>query len=765
MKTLICALAVASTCSPGFAAEESPFAGCIPRVASLVESDGLGFDLGPDSGVFFEGAEAERVAQFFADWLRRGTGWAVPVQAVGPGGEASRGLVFALGGELAPEAYRIVVTDGRMRVTGGSGAGLFFATSTLRQSFTPELEGRDNWGNASRVHFPPLQLDDAPRFRWRGLMLDVGRYMYAPEDIKRLLDAMALLKLNVLQLHLTEDQGWRIEIKAHPRLTEVGAWRNSSPVYGHRNESDGVRYGGFYTQAELRDLVAYAAALHIDIMPEIELPGHSTAAIAAYPELGVHEFSAGLEVGTRWGVHPNTLNPSETTLRFYEDVFDEVIDIFPFGFVHIGGDEAPKGQWRDSPSVQARMAELGLANEEELQAWFVAHFEKYLAERGRRLVGWDEINEGGLPAGATMMVWRGWHYGVEAARAGHDIIMAPTSHTYFDYYQGPAENEPEAIGGLLPIEKVYAFEPVPEELTAEEAAHVLGGQAQLWSEYLPTFEQVEYMAFPRALALAEVLWSPKAARDWDDFERRLEPSMEGSLLEHLGNMGVSYRMLSPKFDVDAILFEGMTTFNAPNRGDLRYTVDGSLPAADSIDLMTAEFEGQLKLETSLVLAAASVRADGRVGPPARVHFVRVSQMEPGTTAALKPGLDEWTLPGARRAFASAADYAETAPVPIAADSIHATPQAAQRFAGLLEVDAPGIYTVRVGSDDGTRVLLGGEVVLDNGGMHGHVEKTARVKMPAGCFAFALDYFDAGGAASLELQIDGPGGWRLLRAPH
>ena len=491
---------------------------------------------------------ARREAERLAAYLNAGTGWQVRTGAGESSGGAIHFSIVADPGFLAgagPEAYRIETGGGQLRVEARTGRGLFYASQTLRQWLGPDFApGAAEGSSAARVDLrvvlEPLTIEDAPRFTWRGMHLDVGRYLYEVEEIQRLLDTMAFYKFNVFHWHLTEDQGWRIEIEKYPRLTEVGAFRKSTPVRGDRTQDDGVPYGGFYTQEQIEEVVAHAADLYIDVMPEIELPGHSTAAIAAYPHLGNPEFVDGLEVGHRWGVHPNTLSPQPSTLSFYEDVFDEVLALFPFEFVHIGGDEAPKTQWRESPTAQARMRELGLETEEELQAWFVAHFERYLSERGRRLVGWDEIHEGGLPAGATMMVWRGWEHGIEAARKGHDIIMAPTTHTYFDYYQAEPEGEPEAIGGLLPLEKVYSFEPVPEELTPQEARHILGAQGQLWSEYLHEWSKVEYMAFPRALALAEVVWSPAELRDWEDFRRRLE-----SQLDHLDARGIGYRPPDP----------------------------------------------------------------------------------------------------------------------------------------------------------------------------------------------------------------------------
>ncbi len=511
----------------------------VPRPKSVRSTAGESFSITPATEILWQGIDQGQASQLSA-LIGAATGWKHSSRG-GSDGTGSIHIVLdaALAERIPEEGYELQLIDQQLHIRGSNAQGLFYGVQTLVQMLPVQPAGAAD-AKSILLPFETLNIEDAPRFAWRGMHLDVGRYMYPVEDIKSFLDNMAFYKFNVFHWHLTEDQGWRIEIKAFPKLTEVGAYRGSSPTYGKRRESDGTPYGGFYTQEEIREIVAYAANLHIDVMPEIELPGHSRAAIAAYPELGNPEFVEGLKVAEFWGVHHDTLNPQPSTLRFYEQVFDEVIELFPFEYVHIGADEAPKQQWKDSPTAQARMKELGIEDEMALQAWFVAHFEAYLSERGRRLVGWDEIQEGGLPAGATMMVWRGWHYGVEAVNKGHDIIMAPTSHTYFDYYQGNPIAEPEAIGGLLTLEKVYSFEPISEELNAEQESHVLGAQGQMWSEYLPNWRQVEYMAFPRMLALAEVVWSPRDKKDWGHFQKRLPHQ-----LTRLKQRGVQFRRPSP----------------------------------------------------------------------------------------------------------------------------------------------------------------------------------------------------------------------------
>ena len=356
----------------------------------------------------------------------------------------------------------------------------------------------------------------------------------------RFIDSMAMLKLNVLQFHFTDDQGWRVEVKKYPKLTEIGSRRKETIVGNHRDSTkyDGIPHAGYYTQADLREIVAYAAERFINVVPEIEMPGHAQAAIAAYPELG--NTGEKLEVRTTWGVNKNVFNANESTILFLQDVLKEMMAIFPSKFIHVGGDEVPKDQWKASAEAQARMKALGLKNEEELQSYFIRRMDQFLTANGRRLVGWDEILEGGLAPGATVMSWRGIEGGIAAARAGHDVVMAPTTYTYFDYYQAKA-GEPLALGGFLPLDKVYEFEPIPPELTTEEGRRVLGAQGQLWTEYISTPEYLEYMTFPRMSALAEVVWTPKARKDYSLFLARIRVQEE-----RLRARGVNYRALDKK---------------------------------------------------------------------------------------------------------------------------------------------------------------------------------------------------------------------------
>ncbi len=465
--------------------------------------------------------------------------------------------------------------------------GAFYAVQTLLQLMPAEVFSTDG-----KLAFPiPVQgaeIYDEPRFAYRGMHLDVGRNFFDVDAVKRYLDLMAMHKYNKFHWHLTEDQGWRIEIKKYPKLTEIGGFRKET-VIDHASvkpaKYDGKRYGGFYTQDEVKEIVAYAGERFIEVIPEIELPGHAQAAIAAYPELGC--LDEPLEVRTIWGVSENVYCPKEETFEFLENVIDEVIALFPSKYFHIGGDECPKKQWEENEFCQALIKKEGLKDEHELQSYFIKRIEKYLNSKGKNLVGWDEILEGGLAPNATVMSWRGMKGGIEAANEGHDVIMTPTSHCYFDYYNSLNANEPLAIGGYLPVEKVYSFEPIPPAIANDKRHHIIGAQANLWTEYIPTLEHLEYMTYPRGAAMAEVVWSDTLTRNYDNFSKRLTYhfkrfdaldvntaqsffDVNGKVVSENGQVKVSLISKNPKAEV-------------------RYTLDGTAPTYESTTY-TSPFE-------------------------------------------------------------------------------------------------------------------------------------------------------------------------------
>ena len=481
----------------------------IPAPAQVVMKSGA-FELSAATPVRYAAdSSGEQVASYFVDLMKRTRGLALAAAAGETGGKQAISFVLqAREGSQVEEAYSLVVSPERILVSSHSPRGLFYGAVTL-------------WQLAAGEQIPAVEIEDAPRFRWRGLMLDSARHYQSPQFIERLIDTMALHKLNVLHWHLTDDQAWRIEIKKYPKLTEVGAWRVPAGQAAAADIDPATRrprlYGGFYTQDQVRELVAFAAARHITIVPEIEMPGHASAPIAAYPELGVTGKPSA--VPADWGIYPNLYNVEESTFAFLENVLDEVMTLFPGEYIHVGGDEAVKNQWQASARVQSRRRELGVKDEHELQSYFVQRIEKYLNAHDRRLIGWDEILEGGLAPNATVMSWRGIQGAVAAAEAGHDTVLSPAPTLYFD--NRPLNTAHTGRGPVVSIEDVYRFDPAPSALNDAQRAHILGVQANLWTEHVRTEDRAEYMFFPRAAAIAEVGWSPAARIDWQSFSARL----------------------------------------------------------------------------------------------------------------------------------------------------------------------------------------------------------------------------------------------------
>jgi len=518
---------------------------------------------------------ARHAADYFVGLLESSRGARLKIAESSNGERSSGTLIRFATDPSAPagdEAYAVSVTPSGAQVRARSSAGLFYGGITLWQLMTAD------GGSGFPVTVQATRIEDAPRFVWRGFMLDSARHMQSVEEIKRFLDQMAQAKLNVFHWHLTDDQGWRLEIKRYPRLTDIGAWRVPVGKAGRGADGKPMRYGGFYTQAQAREIVEYAAQRHITVVPEIEMPGHAQAAIAAYPEFGVTGKVP--MVSADWGVHPYLYNTNDTTFAFLESVLSEVMAVFPGTYIHVGGDEAVKAQWQASPQVQAQRRALGLADEQALQSWFIKRIERFIVSKGRKLIGWDEILEGGLPPEATVMSWRGIKGAVEAARQGHDVVLTPSNVTYFNRLQSDAVDEPPSHDYPTPLRAVYDFDPIPAELTTEQAIHVLGTQANLWTEHVRTEPRMEHMAFPRLAALAETAWTPRAERDWGGFLQRLAPQMQRY---RRAGIAAADSAFAARFDVapgDA----RQATVSLRNQvgfGELHYTLDGSAPTPES----------------------------------------------------------------------------------------------------------------------------------------------------------------------------------------
>jgi hexosaminidase len=513
----------------------------IPLPQKMARQDGV-FQLAAGTRVYVDDG-ARAIGSVLTDRLRKSTGYPLKISVEHFGSAAIPGGILLTtknaNTNLGPEGYELTVASNSVVIRAPAPAGLFYGMQTLFQLLPPEIFSTNPVSNVA-WQIPCVQIEDWPRFKWRGFMLDVSRHFFNKSEVEMLLDAMALHKLNVFHWHLTDDHGWRIEIKKYPKLTAVGAWRagvgfdfdpKSTTAYG----VDG-RYGGFYTQDDIRDVVKYAAEQHITIVPEIEMPGHSTAALAAYPQ---YSCTGGpFEPSTTAGIFNGIYDPAkEETFQFLAGVIAEVAPLFPGKYIHIGGDEVPKETWKNSADCQALMKREGLKNEEELQSWFIRRIEKIVNANGHSVIGWSEILQGGLPQNAAVMDWIGG--AKEAAGAGHDVVMTPTAYCYFDFYQSSNHvTEPKAAawGGPLTLDKMYAFEPMPTNVPPELQPHILGAQGNLWTEQIPNLQHAEYMTFPRACALAEVTWSAGNARNWDDFMRRLRIHVR-----RLDELNINYR--------------------------------------------------------------------------------------------------------------------------------------------------------------------------------------------------------------------------------
>jgi hexosaminidase len=501
----------------------------IPLPQKLVPQKG-NFIFKKGTAITIENSSFEPIASLLAENIKTASG---NTSSIKTAKAATTGIVFSTNNSLGEEAYILNISSKKIDIQAKTSKGAFYALQSLLQLMPPQIYSAT--ASSTELSAPNCNIEDAPRFGYRGLLLDVGRYFFSVDAVKRFIDLMAVYKLNTFHWHLTEDQGWRIEIKKYPLLTSISSVRKESMLGHYKDQKyDKTPHGGFYTQEQIKDVVAYASKKYITIIPEVEMPGHSQAVLAAYPQLGCNQDKI-YEVQTKWGVSEDVLCPREETFTFLQDVLTEVMALFPGQYIHIGGDECPKTQWKQSRFCQDLIKKLNLKNENELQSYFIHRIDQFVTSKGKKLLGWDEILEGGLSPNAMVMSWRGTKGGIEAAKQNHDVVMSPNSYFYIDYYQANSKTEPLAIGGFLPLSKCYSFEPDLPELTAEEAKHVVGIQANLWTEYISTIGYAEYMTYPRALALAEVSWSPKGTKNYENFKTRLKghmPSMDAMKINY-----------------------------------------------------------------------------------------------------------------------------------------------------------------------------------------------------------------------------------------
>lgn len=549
---------------------------------------------------------ARQSVQYLADLVARTRGLHLEVAE---GNATSHAIVFQRNAKAAgahAEGYTLDVSAQGIRIDAHDDAGLFYGAVTLYQLLTPNTQ-------SGAVDVPALHISDSPRFAWRGVMLDSARHFQSVADVEKLLDQMAQHKLNVLHWHLTDDQGWRIEIKRYPELTRIGAWR-TPPEAGHDGEPE--RYGGFYSQEQIREVVAYAAARHITIVPEIDMPGHAQAAVASYPEIGVTGKRPPVSVD--WGVNPYLYNVDDASFQFIDNVLDEVLALFPSHYIHVGGDEAIKDQWKASPAVQAKIRALHLKDEDALQGWFIGKIGSYLAAHGRRLIGWDEILDGGVPADATVMSWRGTDGAIKAAKLGHDVVMSPAPDLYLDSLQSNLPDETAGRDPVRSLENVYRFKPLPAVLNKVQAAHVLGAQANAWTEHMPSMQHVEHAAFPRLDALSEVVWSPASTHDWKDFLGRLPAQFQRYAAQKVDYADSAFAPVI-KVDTNAALKKGkaeVTLSNQAGYGDIRYTTNGSAP-----DTHAALYNKPFTVTWPATIKAVAYATDGSVLATTRTRVI------------------------------------------------------------------------------------------------------------------------------------------------
>jgi hexosaminidase len=688
-----------------------PRVNIVPRPVAVEFSTGT-FLLSPQTRILGVDRESRRIAALFNDYLYAQHGPQLRVSAKPP--RHVNFILFGLmgSGKQPAEGYHLTIGPSSIRVS-GHGAGLYYGMQTLTQLLPSHQQ--------SSIELPNLDITDYPRFGYRGLLLDVGRHYFPVSYLKRLLDLAAQYKINRFHWHLTDNEGWRIQINKYPRLTDV-------------------RSSEYYTQQQVRDIVAYAQARFITVIPEIEMPGHSGAAVAAYPFLACAHGDV------------NVLCPTEETFRFLRNVLREVAALFPGPYIHIGGDEVDKKGWRMSPEAQIIMKQKGLQDEDQLQSYFVKRVGKFLTSRSKRMIGWDEIMEGGLAADAVVMSWRGESGGIEAARQGHWVIMAPTDYTYFDYNQGDPSREPANIGGFLPLAKAYGYDPIPKEMPTDGRQYVLGAQANVWTEYIGTPDYLEYMLFPRLLAFSEAVWSPAAGRDYEGFRRRLPYQ-----LDRLDREGVRYRIPEPDGLKDFYTTtddHAIVELNSVVPASLiHYTLDGSEPNETSPSYqgpLQIALQANQKVDLKLIVVAPGDRHSVVYG----ATFQRRPYREAIGDAPRQPGLAYSLVDGN---FSSARGVGQRTPaVRGVTDSLDL--QQFERssdygisFDGFLNVPADSYYRFAVESDDGSVLQIDDEVVVDNDGNHPSRIVTGHIPLRHGLHRFKLEYFQAEGGATLRVS--------------
>jgi len=734
------------------AQDTGPNMGIIPAPVSIKKSTGT-FTLSRQTSIVADSPNNKAVL-FLADYLHSKK--MLNIQPKANGGNAIvNSIVLTSSGTdgLPAEGYRLTITPEQITIA-GKGAGLFYGIQTLIQLIPAE-------GMAS-LNLPCVQIEDYPRFGYRGMMLDVCRHFFSVEFVKKYIDLMAAYKFNTFHWHLTDDQGWRIEIKKYPRLTTIGSQRAQTVIGNYHDRTpqqyDNTPYGGYYTQDQIRDVVKYAADRYITIIPEIEMPGHSEAALAAYPELSC-DPSRTYKVSETWGVFYDVYCPSEKTFAFLQDVLTEVMDLFPSKYIHIGGDEVPKNVWKESPFCQKLIKKLKLKNEEGLQSYFIQRMEKFVNSKGRRIIGWDEILEGGLSPNATVMSWRGEAGGIAAAQQNHDVIMTPGSGgLYLDAAQGKLSDEPVGIGNYSPLQKTYSYNPTPSSLTPDQQKHILGAQANLWTEYIPTEAKADYMLLPRLLAVSELNWTPLANKNFNDFANVRLPYH----LAWLDKNNFDYRVPPAIGAKDTIVFGSQ--LNAQLKpsvvgATIFYTIDSYTPRETDL-IYSTPLSYNVPQDQFRELETIVITPSGKRSVVTHTVMWNKSPLPPvnynGTTSGLKYELYTG-------AFTSTADLDKS--VAVDTGIVKSFNQAAIKksslafgviYNGFIRIDNNGVYGFTTQSDDGSVLLIDDVPVVNNDGKHGSLEQGGSVPLQKGFHRFTLKYYNVGTTASLHVYLTIPG---------
>jgi hexosaminidase len=736
------------------AQDADPYAGIIPAPVSVKKSPGV-FTISGETIIMADSVDNKAVL-FLTDYLANKARLRIKIQPNTGAGVNNSIVLTSAGTDLLPaEGYRLIITPQNITIA-AKGTGLFYGIQTLIQLFPSD--------RSAVVRLPCIQVEDYPRFGYRGMMLDVSRHFFSVEFVKKFIDLMAMYKLNTFHWHLTDDQGWRIEIKKYPKLTEVGSKRAETLIGNYHDRTpqqfDNTPYGGYYTQDQIRDVVKYAADRYINIVPEIEMPGHSDAALAAYPEFGCNAAGSYHVSGT-WSEHNDVYCPTDATFTFLDDVLTEVMDLFPGKYIHIGGDEVDKEDWQRSAVAQKLIKKLKLKDEHGLQSYFIRRVEQFVNSKGRSIIGWDEILEGGVAPNATIMSWTGEGGGIAAARESHNVIMTPSNAgLYFDHAQGKLDNEPVGIGGFTPLKQTYAYNPIPAVLTPDEQKYIVGVQANLWTEYIPTEKKVEYMILPRMLALAEVGWSVLANKDYSDFK-------DIRLPQHLGKLdkdGYDYRVPAAIGAKDTIVFGNQLQVNLKPSvagATVYYTIDGYTPRetdmAYTIPMTYFVPPDQYRELQTIVITPSGKRSD-----VTHTLVYNKAPMPPVVYQGIATGLKYQFFPGmfANTNQLNAAAPQDTSLITVKSFNIAPFRKSTQAFGiiynGFIRIDEDGVYGFSTQSDDGSVLLIDDQPVVNNDGKHSLYDKGGSVPLQKGFHKFTLKYFNVGSSGTLRVFMTIPG---------